>query len=126
VRYSSSHYAKSLYELIEAAPKDGQNKVVSDFVQTLIRHNRLNLIRSIILDFEKVWYEKNGLVKVQVETAKPEDVSKLLKHSLGKDIEISEKVVPNLLGGARITVGDMRIDDTVRRRLSDLNTVLSS
>ena len=128
MRYSSSQYARALYDLLDAGSKNDQRKIVSDLVQTLIRHNRLNLIRSIMLDFENVWYEKKNMTKVQVEMAvgKIEDIQRILKQTLGNNIEVTEKVSPELIGGTRITVGDTRIDDTVKSRLMDLNKVLSS
>ncbi len=120
MRYNAKQYAKVLYDLIEEHPHHA-SKVVKEFAATLARHGRTNLLRGILAEFEREWYTQKGVTPVVVETEKVGAVSKAeLKKLVGTDIEITEKIDPKLGAGTRITIGDMRIDNTVARRMQDL------
>lgn len=51
------------------------------------------------------------------------DVLSALKAALGKPVSLEEVANPDLIGGAVILLGELRIDRSVRRALADLHAV---
>nr|WP_300337475.1 F0F1 ATP synthase subunit delta [Actinomyces sp.] len=50
----------------------------------------------------------------------------VLQHRLGCDVELNTMVDPAVVGGAKVTVGDIVIDSTVSSSIHDLRTALAS
>ena len=49
-----------------------------------------------------------------------------LEQSLGRSIDLEESAEPSLIGGVLLTVGDERVDFTLRGALNQLNAHLTS
>ena len=49
-----------------------------------------------------------------------------LERRYGRQVEASVRVNPDLIGGARITVGDTVIDDSVQGKLTAMATQLTA
>ena len=118
--YSPSQYAEALYDLIEAHPHK-RTETVKKFAQKLVNDGKANQLRAIMAEFERIALEKKKLVLVKVESAKPHAVSAAsLQKAVGEEIELIERVNPELGAGVSITIGDYRIDNTLKRRMEDL------
>ena len=104
---------------------DGRN-----FVRVLIEADRVTVLPQIQELFEVLKDEADGVAKATIETAFPlegNDLSELqaaLARRFGKKIEATVVVKPELIGGARITVGDNVIDSTVQEQLRAMATQL--
>lgn len=125
MRYSPAQYAKALYELVEADPKN-MKATVASFAKMLASHQKLKLLRAISEEFKREWFKRKNITPVIVESAEKSavKVEELIKL-IGGQIEVTEKTNPSVLGGVRITVGDTRIENTVERRMQELkNAVL--
>jgi len=65
----------------------------------------------------------DGVAKATIETAFPMDATQLsdltlaLERRFGQRIEATVSVKPELIGGARVTVGDTVLDGTVQEQL---------
>jgi F-type H+-transporting ATPase subunit delta len=100
---------------------EGQN-----LVKLLAANGRLGVIRDIALGYEQRKAEHEGTVDVLVATAfalKPAEEQKLssaLKAKLGREVRITSKEDPELIGGFRLSAGDMVIDGSVSGQLSQL------
>jgi len=100
---------------------EGQN-----LVKLLAENGRLGVIAEIANAYEQRKAEHEGTVDVFVTTAfelKPaqeEQLSNVLKAKLGREIRISSKIDPELIGGFRLSAGDMVIDGSVSGQLSQL------
>lgn len=100
---------------------EGQN-----LVKLLAANGRLGVIREIAAAYEQRKAEHEGTVDVLVTTAfplKPAEEQKLssaLKAKLGREIRITSKEDPELIGGFRLSAGDLVIDGSVSGQLSQL------
>jgi F-type H+-transporting ATPase subunit delta len=93
------------------------------FVRVLIEGDRIAVLPQIQTLFEALKDSADGVAKATIETAFPfqgdelaELTSALEKH-FGKKIEATVVVNPELIGGARVTVGDTVIDASVQEQL---------
>jgi F-type H+-transporting ATPase subunit delta len=93
------------------------------FVRVLIEADRVALLPQIDALFEELRNEAEGVAKARIDTAFPltdADLAGLtaaLEKRFGKRIEASVTVNPELIGGARISVGDTVIDASVQAQL---------
>ena len=100
---------------------EGQN-----LVKLLAENGRLGIIAEIADAYEQRKAEHEGTVDVIVTTAfelKPaqeQQLSDALKAKLGREIRITSSVDPELIGGFRLSAGDMVIDGSVSGQLSQL------
>jgi F-type H+-transporting ATPase subunit delta len=92
-------------------------------VRLLVEADRIALMPSIASLFESLKDEADGVAKATIESAfelTPEDLADLttaLERRFKRKVEATVVVNPDLIGGARITVGDEVIDGTVQERL---------
>jgi F-type H+-transporting ATPase subunit delta len=102
---------------------DKLNAEGRSFLRVLIEGERILLLPQIRALFESLKDDADGVAKATIETAFPfqgnelaELTSALEKH-FGKTIEATVAVKPELIGGARVTVGDTVIDASVQEQL---------
>ncbi|MBI2323436.1 MAG: ATP synthase F1 subunit delta [Chloroflexi bacterium] len=109
----------------DAATK-GQPDPVRGLVALLVRRHRMALIGRITDAFTQLVEQRAGIARARVTTAVELDgaardalVSRL-SHATGKTIRATFAVDPDLLGGARLQVGDHLVDASLRARLHSL------
>ena len=94
-----------------------------NFVRLLVEADRITLMPAIASLFETLKDEADGVAKATIETAFPlegtdlADLTAALERRFKRKVEPTVVVNPELVGGARITVGDNVIDGTVQERL---------
>ena len=97
---------------------DGRN-----FVRVLIEGDRISVLPQIQAMFESLKDAADGVAKATIETAFPFQGSELaeltaaLEKRFARKIEATVSVNPDLIGGARVTVGDTVIDASVQEQL---------
>ena len=102
-----------------------------NLVQVLIQNGRLELVPQIRALYEELRREHEGVLDVKVISALPiteEQVQPLvaaLESKYGRKVSAQVEVDPELIGGARILVGDKVIDATVRGRLDAMAAALA-
>ena len=102
---------------------EGLNAEGRNFVRLLVESDRIALMPAIAQLFETLKDEADGVAKATIESAfelSTEDLADLtiaLERRFKRKVEASVVVNPDLIGGARITVGDNVIDGTVQERL---------
>jgi F-type H+-transporting ATPase subunit delta len=110
---------------------DVMNDAGRSFVNVLAANRRLDLIGEIRQLFEEMRADEERLLDVEVISAYELDIAErnriidALKKKHQKEVQLSEKVDPNLLGGAIVRAGDVVIDGTVRGRLEKLVDALT-
>jgi F-type H+-transporting ATPase subunit delta len=108
-------------------PVEAQN-----FVRVLIANDRLTLLPQMRELFERLKHEREGVVEAEIRTAFPMDKGQLqglvadLERRFKRKIEPQVTVDKELIGGARIAVGDEVIDGSVRGKLEDMASALKS
>lgn len=106
------------------APKS--TEYFANFLKTLVRHGRIDLIAEIRLVVVEVQEELAGKKRVQIRSAKPlsdksrSEITNQLKSKLGFDPILQESVDESLIGGLIIQVGDTVYDSSLRTRLKTL------
>ncbi len=93
------------------------------FLRVLIEADRISVLPQIEVMFESLKDAADGMARATIETAFPfqgnelAELTTALEKHFGKKIEATVEVKPELLGGARVTVGDTVIDATVQEQL---------
>ncbi|MEO8459992.1 MAG: F0F1 ATP synthase subunit delta [Dokdonella sp.] len=103
----------------------------SHFIQILADNGRLVVLPEVGALFEELKLDAERVLKVNVRTAAPIDTGEIekieaaLKRRFNRDIELSQSVDPEIIGGAIIDAGDVVIDGSVRGRLARLEHALT-
>jgi len=119
-------YAVLLYELTS----DGKEaaKKLKAFFGFLAKNNDLRKIKQIIKEFEIYEKKRKGIREVEIASARPlaKEEKKLLLEAIGDGkMEVIESIDENLLGGMTLTIGDMLIDGSLRKKLRELHRALA-
>ncbi len=98
----------------------------------LVRKRREALLPSIVTEYEKLALEaarKEPLEIVSARELAPDELAGIvarLESSYGKAFEVKARTDESLLGGVRITMGDLRIDGSLAARLDQIARELFS
>lgn len=98
-----------------------------DVLSLLIERSQLDNLDAFVRELQTIARDREATIFVRVESAVPlsaEQLKKLITIISGKTkkkVEIEEVVNEDLIGGLRVVVNEEKvIDQTVKRRLSDL------
>jgi F-type H+-transporting ATPase subunit delta len=115
--------AKAKESLLLSICGDGLNSEGRNFVRLLVEADRIALMPTIASLFETLKDEADGVAKATIESAFElsgqdlADLTAALERRFKRKVEATVVVNPELIGGARVTVGDNVIDGTVQERL---------
>ena len=133
MKISPKIYAVSLYQALEGAPVGQQKKFINNFLRQLLRRGDFKLINKIVAAIEDHLDEVTKTVKLQVVSAKPlteklkKEIKDIFKKKLAaREVGLSEKVQPDVLGGLALSWNDQIIDVTLKKRLEQLKKHLVS
>ena len=102
-----------------------------NFVQVLIQNGRLDLVREIKAQYDELKREHLGVLEARIVSAMPMNDDQVrplvsaLEAKYKRRVNAQVEVDPQLIGGARILVGDKVIDATVRGRLDAMRAALA-
>ncbi len=102
-----------------------------NFIKLLAENDRIKLLPEIAALYEHYRAEAEGSIEAEVISASETSEAQLakiaaaLKIRLGKEVRLTSKIDPSLIGGAIIRAGDMVIDGSVSGRLTKLSTTLT-
>lgn len=109
---------------------DRFNGEARNFIRVLVEAERVMLLPQIAAMFETLKNEAEATAKATIESAfelSPSQVTELqqaLEKRFGKKIETTVTVNPDLIGGARVTVGDAVLDGSVQAKLAAMHAQL--
>lgn len=104
---------------------------VLNFVRVLLNAGRLGLMPEIAQGFTAHHANLDNIANVEVMTAFPLDdatqarFAKSMQARLGKEVRLSQTIDSTLIGGARVKVGDLVFDASLRGGLSQLANVFN-
>ena len=112
---------------------DGKLSDVTMRLLTLItEHNRESALEWVATEFHTQYNIMRGMQEATVTSAVPltpdsrEEITQLVRRQTGlPDVELTEKVDPNLIGGFVLRVGDRQVDDSVRTSLRKMRITLT-
>jgi len=107
------------------------DKNAANFIRLLSENHRLVLLPEIAALYETLRAQAEGRVEAEVvsatevSAAQLKDIAAALKKRLGRDIDLSTRIDPALIGGIVIRAGDLVIDGSVQGKLRALATHLN-
>ncbi len=96
------------------------------FLKVLCRRGRFDCLRAILTAARKRYNDLRGRIEVQVSAADAlsaedlEATTNQLRGALGREVDLQVKIVPELIGGIVIRVGDTVYDGSLANRLKQL------
>jgi F-type H+-transporting ATPase subunit delta len=101
-----------------------------NFVRVLLEAERITLLPQISAMFDALKNEAEATAKATIESAfelsdaQVAELRAALEKRFGKKIEATVTVNPELIGGARVTVGDAVLDGSVQAKLAAMRAQL--
>lgn len=98
-------------------------EIAKSFITILIRKGREVLLLEIVENFEGQYLSFKGISTAMLTTAVPAEentiqmVVGLAEKISGKNIQLEQKVDPDMIGGFLLRVGDYQLDATVSGKL---------
>ena len=108
------------------------NKHLLNFIKVMIQRKDTAEMKASFTDFEKMYNKHNNIEKAVATTAVP--MSDELKTKLvdklqaltGKNIQLTNKVDPDCLGGVILQFNDMQFNDSISAKLDTLKNQLKA
>jgi len=122
---SAKKYAIALYELVKDADEEKTKELLKSFMRTVIANKDMNKMDKIIRAFSEYYNDLNNTLEIKLTTAESVTeqlghIQQKLKESFGKDIELKEKIDPNIIGGIILQYGDNVADGSIRKKVANL------
>ena len=128
--------ADQVFELIAGVARTPSGAPLSDkaknLLRTVIENGRLAALPEIASQFQALVDARSGVSHATIESAFPidatqvADVTSAMERRFGKKLETSVVVVPELIGGVRVIVGDEVLDTSIRARLEQMRIALTA
>lgn len=102
------------------------------FVQVVLGFGRAEFLGEMAGAFAELIDRERGIVRAQVRTARPlaEPLRSALRQRLEarerRTVELSEEIVPELIGGIQVILENRLFDGSIRTELADLRHRLKS
>ena len=99
---------------------------VANLLKLLIKNNRVFLLKKICEIFNSSLQKYSGILNVSVEVARPldlsykEDLKLYMENIFQRKLDVSYKILPDLLGGIVIKYDDKMIDCSMCSRLENI------
>ncbi len=112
--------------------KAGVGTLTGNFFKLIAKNRRLFAADDMARAFKSLAARDRGEVSAEVSSAHPlteeqtADLKATLKASVGKDVTLSTKVDPSLLGGLVVKIGSRMIDSSLKTRLANMKAAMVS
>lgn len=106
------------------------NIITKNFLTVLIENRRFDVLENVLNTFKDIYFQKNNILKVVVETAQPlnnnqeQKLKTGLEKKLKKEVWLSYKLNENLLGGLTLYYDSVQIDDSLKNKLNTIQQVM--
>lgn len=121
--FSADDQSRALEAVLSRA---GVAPLTMNFVKLIARNRRLFALGDVMKAFRGLVARSRGEVEADVTSAttltddQMAALKETLKASIGKDVQVTAKVDPSLLGGLIVKVGSRMIDSSLRTKLATL------
>jgi F-type H+-transporting ATPase subunit delta len=116
---------KKMGEVLDLEPR------IRNFLGLLIERNRLDLLEKILLTYESLLDDRQGVIRARVTTAldldsrQRDEVAARLQKLTGKKVRMEVFVDPSLIGGLVAQVGSTIYDGSIRQQLQTFKNSLT-
>jgi F-type H+-transporting ATPase subunit delta len=110
--------------------KAGIGGLTASFLGVIARNRRLFALPDMIRAYKALAARARGEVAAEVTSAIPLNAAQLsalkdaLKGTVGKDVALTTKVDPSLLGGLVVKLGSRMIDSSLRTKLDNMKIAM--
>lgn len=121
------HHEK--YAFIEKVLNGQFSSDMQNFLKLLVDKRRIGYLEEMA-DYVRVHYSHGGAFDAVLTTTYPLDLDVIsaiktkLEQKLNHALNLYQEFDPDLKGGVRITVGNLVLDGSIRKRLTELKTNL--
>lgn len=135
MKISARQYAQALYESTAGKSEAELKLVIDRLAELLLSRNELSKSKEIIKEFSKISDQQEGILRVDLRSfsALTDPAKKMLADYLlnilqktGGQVEFEEKIQPELLGGFTAHCDSRLLDASLKTRLEDLKSHLST
>ncbi len=104
--------------------------VTASALELIAENKRADLLLQILKEWQKLYYEKKSIVEVNVESVvalsavQNKKIQQVLAKKLKKDIKMNNIINKDLLGGLRITFNGYEIDDSLSKKLEEIEKLI--
>lgn len=122
--------ASQVFHVVTSALKDTLPEQGVNFLRTVIDNERLVAVPEVARQFRALANEVTGSSDAVIQSAFPIGQSELaellstLEKRFGRKLEATVTLVPELIGGVRVAVGDEVLDTSVKARLEQMKSAL--
>jgi F0F1-type ATP synthase delta subunit len=124
MKYTPRQYASALNSLVTEKTDENMNSKIKKFAAFLKKNNALHLYREIAEKFGEINRETNGKKEITIRAANSETAKKL-KTKFGSESEPKIVIDETLIAGSSIVIDDLRIDNSIKSRLSQMKKALA-
>ncbi len=119
-------------QILDACFQGELHPYVLNFLKILVEKGYIRFFRDCCEAYTARYYEDSGILPVTAVTAVPlttaqeQTLKAKLQSITGKQILLTGKLDPRVLGGIRLDYSGLRLDDTIAHRLERLKTMLAN
>jgi F-type H+-transporting ATPase subunit delta len=124
--FSAEDQVKALGVVLDRA---GITGITANFIKLVASKRRLFSIREMIRTYHLLYDSYRGVARAEVTSASPLTDANIaaLKQSLkgvtgGKDVEVTAKVDPSIIGGLVVKLGSRMVDGSLKTKLNSIRT----
>ena len=124
--------AVQVFDLVSGVAGVGLDPKVANLLRTVIDNGRLQALPEIAAQFHALVNAADGVSDALIQSAYPIDAAQLaevsaaLEKRFGRKLNPSVALVPELIGGIRVVVGDEVLDTSVKARLEQMKLALTA
>ena len=128
--------APQVLDVLASVAKTPSGAAVSEHAKNLVRmvieNGRLAALPAIAAQFQALVDAGTGTSQATIESAFPitdaqlADIRGTMEKRFGRKLEAHVVVVPELIGGVRVIVGDEVLDTSIRARLDQMKAALTA
>ena len=111
--------------------KDNVSSLEIELISNILENNNILILSDIVKHFEYLVETDSNLVNITITSAtelSAEEVKHIqsnIESQLNKKIDVRTEIDKSLIGGVRLRVGNIVIDNTISRRLDMLKNTLT-
>ena len=116
-----------LEEILKAVQVDPE---VQRFLSLLVERRRIQFIKEIVAKYQELLDEELGIARGEVVAAyemseeERKELEDVLKDYLKKQVILTTKVEPEIIGGIKVQIGDLVFDGTIKTQLKKFKEII--
>lgn len=114
------------FEILKQIFDKDVNSISIQFLELVAKNKREAFLTGILHYFIVLFKKDKNIMDAIITTSialtedQQEKVAKVLKNTYKADIELTQKVDPNIIGGFIVRIEDKQLDSSIIRKLSDI------